>query len=337
MPELRQDPATREWVIIATDRAKRPEDFASKEQAPALPVHKDDCPFCAGNESMTPPEIWALRPGGGETGGAGWTVRVVPNKFSALSPDARLQREEEAGFFRSMDGFGSHEVVIEGSAHNVDFCAQPEAKAEEIVRAWWVRYLELEKDRRFRFVMIFRNRGREAGTSLEHPHSQILAVPLVPQHIRQRLEEATRYYDNHGRCVFCEMLEREREDGTRVVTEEDGFLVFEPFGARVPFETYILPETHRATFGEITEDEARRFARVLRRTLRRLNEAVRKLPYNLVIRTAPFTDRGEEFYHWHAKIVPRLTTAAGFELGTGVYINTSVPEQAAAFLRTVES
>jgi UDPglucose--hexose-1-phosphate uridylyltransferase len=136
--------------------------------------------------------------------------------------------------------------------------------------------------------------------------------------------------------VFCEMFDREKEEGTRVVSEEDGFLVFAPFGARVPFETYILPKTHRATFGEITEEEARAFAGVLKRSLDRLNRAVRRLPYNLVIRTAPFTSRGEDFYHWHAKIVPRLTTAAGFELGTGVYINTSVPEQTAAFLRAVE-
>jgi len=335
MPELRQDPATREWVVIATERAKRPDEFARSEKKEEVPEYDPGCPFCPGNESMTPPEIWARRVGGGEPDGPGWTIRVVPNKFAALTPDAELNREEEHGFFRRMNGFGSHEVVVESPRHNVNFCSQPDAKAEEIVLAFRERYLALEKDKRYRLVTIFRNRGREAGTSLEHPHSQILATPIVPQHIRQRLEEATRYYDNHGRCVFCDMIEREREEADRVVMDEDGFLVFAPFGARVPFEIYIMPHDHHATFGEIPEPEARQFARVLRRILSRLNRSVNDPPYNLVVRTAPFSDRGEDFYHWHVKIVPRLTTAAGFELGTGVYINVAVPEETAAFLRSV--
>jgi UDPglucose--hexose-1-phosphate uridylyltransferase len=333
VPELRQDPATREWVVIATERARRPEDFSRKEEKEPLAEYDADCPFCAGNETMTPPEIWAERPEGGKTDGPGWTVRVVPNKFAALTLDSEMEWENADQFFRGMGGFGSHEVVVEGGIHNARLCSLPEEEVVEIVRAWRVRYLDLEKDKRFRLVTIFRNYGKEAGTSLEHPHSQILATPIVPLHIRQRLDEATRYYDNHGRCVFCEMIEREREAGSRVVADEDGFLVFAPFGARVPFETYIMPHTHRATFGEITETEMRKFARVLSRTLGCMNRRIGDPPYNLVLRTAPFADREEEFYHWHVKVVPRLTTAAGFELGTGVYINITVPEHTAAFLR----
>lgn len=336
MPELRQDPATREWVVVATERARRPEDFSRGDAREQLPAYVADCPFCPGNESMTPPELWANRDGWGQPDGPGWTVRVVPNKFAALVPSANLEREEEHGFFRSMEGFGAHEVVIEGPAHNGDLCEQSDEKVEEIVEACRTRYLALEKDKRYRLVTIFRNRGREAGTSLEHPHSQILATPIVPLHIRQRLEEATRYYDNHGRCVFCEMIDWEREDAERMISDEDGFAVFAPFGARVPFELYIMPHVHRSTFGEITDLEATAFARVLRRTLGRLNRAIGNPPYNLVVRTAPFADRGEDFYHWHCKIVPRLTTAAGFELGTGVYINVSLPEETAAYLRKVE-
>ena len=329
MPEIRQNPATKEWVIIATERAKRPEDFAKPENTEEdLPAFLDTCPFCPGSEDKTPPEIMSYRDGDGK-----WTLRVIPNKFPALVPKGETAREEDFDFFRSMDGVGQHEVIVETPKHNETFGTIDDAKALEIVRAYRERYLALSTDKRFKLVKIFRNQGKAAGTSLEHPHSQIVATPIVPLHIRHRLEEATRYYDDHGQCVFCRMIEMERKEGKRVVLEEDGFVVIHPFAARVPFETWILPTEHRATFGEVSMAELEGFARALNRTLGRLVQVLRRPAYNLVVRTAPNGEEGEEYYHWHVQIIPRLTTPAGFELGTGVYINTTLPEITAAFIR----
>lgn len=330
MPEIRQNPATKEWVIVATERARRPEDFCKSDLVSSIPAFSEDCPFCPGNEGKTPPEIDSYKEKSGD-----WTVRVVPNKFPALIPEGDSLREEEFDFFRKMDGLGKHEVVIETPLHNASFGRIDDGKALEIVSMYRQRYRALSADTRFKLVKIFRNQGREAGTSLEHPHSQIVATPIVPLHIRHRLEEATRFYDNHGQCVFCRMVEMERREMERIVMDEGGFLVIEPFAARVPFETWILPETHQATFGEIGDSELEGFARTLNRVLKKLVGALSDPAYNLVMRTAPSGDEGEEYYHWHVQIIPRLITPAGFELGTGVYINTSLPEASAEFLRTV--
>jgi UDPglucose--hexose-1-phosphate uridylyltransferase len=331
MPEIRQNPATKEWVIIATERAKRPEDFVSAEpKISEHPRYLDSCPFCPGNESQTPPEIMSLRGKNGK-----WSLRVVPNKFAALVPTGDVVREEESDFFRSMDGLGQHEVVIETPQHNVSFGQISDRKALEIVTAYRDRYLDLIKDTRFKLVKIFRNQGKAAGTSLEHPHSQIVATPLVPLHIRHRLEAATRYYDDHGQCVFCRMIEMEKKEKARVVMENERFLVIEPFAARVPFETWILAKEHRATFGEVINAELKDFAIILNGIIGKLWRGLQNPSYNLVFRTAPSGEEGEEYYHWHVQVIPRLTTPAGFELGTGVYINTTLPEMTAKFLRAV--
>ena len=330
MPEIRQNPATKEWVIIATERAKRPEDFVTVETVQEhVPDYDEDCPFCPGHENSTPPEIMSHRKNGN------WSLRVVSNKFPALIPEGEPIREKESDFFRRMDGLGQHEVVIETPLHNASFGRISDEKAVEIVTAYRERYLSLSEDKRFKLVKIFRNQGKAAGTSLEHPHSQIVATPVVPLHIRHRLEEATRFYDDHGQCVFCRIIEMERKEKDRVVMDEDGFLVVEPFAARVPFETWILPQEHHATFGEITDSELGGFAKVLNRILEKFLCGLKNPAYNLVIRTAPTGDEGEEYYHWYVQIIPRLTTPAGFELGTGVYINITLPEVSAKFLRTI--
>ena len=331
MPEIRQNPATKEWVIIATERAKRPEDFVKKDAgAKKLPKHDEKCPFCTGNEKLTPPEIMSYR---SKNKNGGWSLRVVPNKYAALIPEGEPIREEDSDFFRSMDGVGQHEVVIETPVHNDSFGKYSDKKALEIVTASRERYNNLLEDERFKLVKIFRNNGAAAGTSLEHPHSQIVATPVVPLHIRHRLEAATRYYDDHGVCVFCRMIEMEIKEKARVVLDEDRFIVIEPFASRVPFETWILPKEHRATFGEVINSELKDFARVLNRITEKLYRGLDNPAYNLVIRTAPSGEEGEEYYHWHVQVIPRLTTPAGFELGTGVYINTTLPETTAAFLR----
>jgi UDPglucose--hexose-1-phosphate uridylyltransferase len=328
MPEIRQNPATKEWVIIATERAKRPEDFARGASAEEpLPEHSDDCPFCPGNEDQTPPEITANR-----TDGA-WSLRVVPNKFPALVPHGEEERAVELSFFRRMDGLGQHEVIVETPLHNASFGIIEDAKALEIVTSYRDRYLELSADKRFKLVKIFRNHGKSAGTSLIHPHSQIVAAPVVPLHIRHRLEEATRFYDDHGQCVFCRIIEMEHQERDRVVMDEDDFIAVVPFAARFPFETWVLPREHHATFGEVTDAGLAGFAHVLNRILEKFHRGLGNPAYNMVVRTAPSGDEGEDYYHWHVQIIPRLTTPAGFELGTGVYINTALPEATAQFLR----
>jgi len=328
MPEIRQNPATKEWVIVATERAKRPEDFIKLARPRRVPRFSKKCPFCPGHEDQTPPEISSSRDEHGT-----WTVRVVPNRFAALVPEGDSIREEDFDFFRKMPGVGRHEVIIETPLHNASLGRIGDDKALEIVSTYHERYRCLSRDKRFKLITIFRNYGREAGTSLEHPHSQIVATPIVPLHIRHRLEEATRFYDDTGECVFCRIIESERKEKDRIVMEGDGFIVIEPFAARSPFETWILPLEHRSTFGEATLAELGGFARILNRVLEKFVQVLQDPAYNMVIQTAPTNEEDEDYYHWHVKLFPRVTTPAGFELGTGVYINTVLPEAAAEYLK----
>ncbi|MBN2071758.1 MAG: galactose-1-phosphate uridylyltransferase [Candidatus Krumholzibacteriota bacterium] len=332
MSELRQNPCTKEWVIIATERAKRPEEFSGgmgPDNQPR-PAFMAECPFCPGNENETPPEILAFRNRKDE-----WILRVVPNKFAALSPEGEAVREEESDFFRSMNGFGKHEVIIESRLHNASFGQISDNAALRIIDAYYQRFQDLSADRRFKLIKIFRNCGSTAGTSLEHPHSQIVATPVVPLHIRHRLESAMRYYDDHGDCVFCTMIEKEKEEKERLIIDEPGFIAFTPFAARVPFETWIIPERHMSTFGEISKTEQKSLARIINRIMEKINRGLDSPAYNMIVRTAPSGEDNEEYYHWHIQIIPRLTTPAGFELGTGVYINTSLPEETSRFLREI--
>jgi len=330
MPEIRQNPATKEWVIVATERAKRPEDFIQPKPATRTVRFSKKCPFCPGHEDMTPPEIASNR----DERGA-WTLRVVPNRFPALVPEAESVREENADFFRRMPGFGQHEVIVETPLHNASFGRAGDEKAYEIVSMYHKRYRCLREDNRFKLITIFRNYGKDAGTSLEHPHSQIVATPIVPLHIRHRLEEATRFYDDNGACLFCRIIEMEKKEKIRVVMEQDGFLVVEPFASRSPFETWILPLEHRSTFSEATVGELTGFARVLNRVLAKFITGLQDPAFNMVIQNAPTDEENVDYYHWHVKIFPRVTTPAGFELGTGVYINTVLPESAAQYLKKV--
>jgi len=333
MPELRQDPATKQWVIIATERAKRPEDYLRHSEKMGYPDYDESCPFCPGNEAMTPPEEFSYRREGTGPNTEGWWVRVVPNKFAALVPDGSLSRIRENGFFRSMSGVGKHEVVIESPVHNATIGTMDLRQVEEILLICRDRFNKLSQDPRFQFVTIFRNHGGLAGTSLIHPHSQIIATPIVPLHIRHRLEEAMRYYDDNGECVFCKMLAEEVEIQKRVVLETEGFIAFEAFASSVPFETWIMPKRHAATYGSISTDDAKEFAAVLSRVMKRIYVGLRDPDYNYMIHTAPFKDADENWYHWFVQIVPRLTMIAGFELGSRVFINTTPPEAAAEFLR----
>jgi len=327
MSELRQNRATKEWIIIARERAKRPRDLKRKEkEEKKLPGFDPTCPFCPGNEKMTPQEIWSKKRG------RRWTIRVIPNKYPALVPLGELERETQ-GFFLKMSGVGVHEVIIETPLHNKGLGNLPLQQVEEVCLSFRNRFLELKGDKRTKMILIFRNHGESAGTSLVHPHSQLIALPLVPARIRHHLEEAMRYYDDHGSCVFCDMITEELGAKKRIIHDKDQFVAFHPFASRVPFETWILPKKHNASFGNISSDECRKMAFVLKWVLEKLYLRLGDPDYNLIIRTSPLKDREEDYYHWYVQILPRLATPAGFELGSGIYITTVLPEKSAEYIK----
>jgi len=328
MPELRKDPIIGRWVIIATDRAKRPSDFVRKqEDKPA-----GFCPFCYGNEDKTPPEVMAYRESGTKPNQTGWWLRVVPNKFPALKIEGDLDRRGE-GIYDLMNGIGAHEVIIETPDHNATMADYEEKQVEEILWSYRERMLELSKDRRFEYMMLFKNQGREAGASLDHPHSQLIAIPTVPKRVREEMDGGKAYYDFRERCVFCDMIKQELATKSRIVMENDKFVAFEPFASRFPFETWILPKRHETHFEKIQKADTGDLARILKGTLRKLRNCLDNPPYNFMVHTTPVTEGELPHYHWHIEITPKLTKVAGFEWGTGFYINPTPPEDAAAFLR----
>jgi UDPglucose--hexose-1-phosphate uridylyltransferase len=247
MPELRKDPVTGRWVIIATERAKRPHQY----QKPEEERKGGFCPFCPGNERSTPPEVLSYRPSNTPKDGEGWWLRVVPNKFPALLAEGALKRSGQ-GMYDRMTGYGAHEVVIESASHDNTLADLPEEQIEEVVWAFRDRTVELRKDTRMRYILIFKNWGREAGASLEHPHAQIIGLPIVPKRVQEELQGASKYYDYKERCVYCDMIRQELEDNCRIVAENDSFISFMPFASRFPFETWILPKEHTSYFNTLT-------------------------------------------------------------------------------------
>lgn len=331
MPELRKDPVISRWVIISTERAKRPSDF----EAEPPPQQPGFCPFCPGNEAKTPPEIMAYRDGGGLRDAPGWRVRVVANKFPALMIEEDLNRQGE-GIYDKMRGVGAHEVIIESPQHDQSLATLPEQQVRDVVWAYRDRILDLKNDPRIRYVLIFKNSGEAAGASLTHPHSQLIATPIIPKRVREEVDGAREYYDYKERCVYCDMIRQELAHKRRVISANDHFVAVAPFASRFPFETWILPRAHDAFFEEIRKDECMSLAHMLRETLHRMQRVLSNPPYNFVIHNAPFREEGDLHYHWHLEITPRLIRVAGFEWGTGFYINPTPPEEAAQYLRDVE-
>ena len=330
MPELRQNPITKQWVIIATERAKRPHEFVRKgESAPPLPSYSERCPFCPGNEHLAPPETMRISRDGK------WQVRVVPNKFAALASDGEFFHKAE-GLKHTVGGVGAHEVVIESTDHSVTTALLPEPEVELIIRCYKERYFRLTQDPRVEHVTIFKNHGAGAGTSLEHTHSQIIATPIIPPDIRNRMEQALRFYDDSGNCIFCEVMEEELAEQVRMIQQTEHFVSFVPYASMTPFSLWIFPRRHMASFGEIHPVEMRDMARMLRLILAKLYHGLGNPDFNYVIRTAPSETRYCRYYHWYVSLIPRLTKVAGFELGSGMYINTTLPEANAEFLRNIE-
>jgi UDPglucose--hexose-1-phosphate uridylyltransferase len=328
LPELRKDPITGRWVIIATDRAKRPSDFTRHS---VVVQGGRFCPFCPGNELRTPPEILAYRTKGGANE-PGWTLRVVSSKFPVLRVEGSLQRKGE-GPYDKMNGVGAHEVIIETPDHFQTLADAPQKRVEDLFWAYRDRVLDLRRDVRLRHMLLFKNHGEAAGGVLEHTHSQLIALPVVPKRVSEELEGSRRYLDFRERCIYCDIIAEELEHGSRVVLETDHFVAVSPYAPRFPFETWILPKRHASHAETMHHSEIPDLAAVLQRTLRKLDSTLEKPPFNMVLHSAPVSDAPVAHYHWHIEIIPKLTHVAGFEWGSGFYINPTPPEESAKFLR----
>jgi UDPglucose--hexose-1-phosphate uridylyltransferase len=328
MPELRKDPVVGRWVIIATERARRPSDFVTEPVRPRATT----CAFCEGREEQTPPEVLAGRPPESRPNTPGWTYRVVPNKFPALRIEGELEPSGE-GLFDRMNGVGAHEVVIETPRHDASMAGLSVDAVTDVLLAYRERMVDLKKDPRFAYVLVFKNHGEAAGASLEHPHSQLIATPIIPIMVSEELAGSAQYYDLKERCVWCDMVRQERRGRGRLVLESPEFVALAPFAPRFPFETWILPTRHRAAFEESTEEELRGVAETLGEVLRRMDQVLGEPPFNFMLHTAPFREAQLESFHWHLEVIPKLTRVAGFEWGSGFFINPVPPEAAAEALR----
>jgi len=315
-------------VIIATERSRRPSDFAPEERISTGGF----CPLCEGNEDRTPPEVLAFRDNGAPPNSPGWSLRVVPNKFPALRIEGELDREGE-GIYDKMNGIGAHEVVVETPQHSETLSTLPLKGVEKVLWAYRDRIVDLRRDERLRHVLVFKNYGSAAGASLEHSHSQIIALPIVPTRVREEIEGAKNYFLYKDRCVFCDIVRQELRQRKRVIAENSGFVSIAPFASRFPFETWILPKIHQPSYEQMESSFYGQAAEILSGTLRKLKQVLDDPPYNYIIHTSSYPEQDRDYYHWHIEIMPKLTKVAGFEWGTGFYINPTPPEEAAEYLR----
>jgi UDPglucose--hexose-1-phosphate uridylyltransferase len=279
LPELRKDPIVGRWVIISTERARRPVEVPRESPRPSGEV----CPFCPGAEDKTAPAIYSINDG------PSWSVRVIPNKYPALKIEGQLDRQGE-GLYDKMNGIGAHEVIVETRRHEPALTDLDEAQIARVLGAYRERIMDLRRDARFRYVMVFKNQGAAAGASLEHTHSQLIALPVVPINVAEEMRGARHYYEYKERCLFCDIAKQELSDGRRLVYQNDAFVVFAPFAPRQPFETWIVPKAHAASY----EDHVRDYlalANALRTALRKIQTALDSPPYNFMLHTAPFSDR----------------------------------------------
>jgi len=343
MPELRKCPISDRWVVISTERGRRPSDFGGTTVGPV----KEDttkCPLCEGNEDKTPPEITSWRKSDTMPNKPGWQVRVIPNKFPALVVEGDVNRSG-IGIFDMMSGIGAHEVIVEHPDHNATIADMEESHIEKILWAYKQRITDLEKDKRFRYILVFKNYGSAAGASLNHPHSQLIATPITPRYVKLELQNSRSYFHEKERCLFCDLIRQELGSGERMVYENEYFVAFAPFASRFPFEVWVFPRRHHSGFQELVDEERIQLARCLKDILTRLKKTLNDPPYNYVLHTAPNSvpRPGKPDYwgtisydfHWHFEIIPRLTKQAGFEWGSGLYINPTSPEEAAKYLREI--
>jgi UDPglucose--hexose-1-phosphate uridylyltransferase len=336
MSELRYCPIKHRWTIIAPERKLRPHEFTPSPSETV--VAPEDDPFAPGNESRTAPTIFAIpRP----DNGVDWQVRVFANSFPALRVEGEVVREA-VGLNDTVSGVGAHEVIVETPASDVEMADLSVDEIQLVLEAYRARLLDLRRDLRLRYVLIFKNKGREAGASVPHSHSQLIATPIIPTTVVGELNSCREHFRSRERCLFCDVIRQELRLSERICLETDRYVALAPFAATLPFETWILPKEHRHDFALATDDELRGLAVILRDFLRRIRGLLDDPPYNMVLHTAPsphprpgqpdFWTTIELDYHWHIGFAPRISRPAGFEWGSGYSINPTPPEEAARFL-----
>ncbi|MBI4352875.1 MAG: DUF4931 domain-containing protein [Candidatus Omnitrophica bacterium] len=342
MPELRRDPVVGYWTIISTERSRRPVEFRKGEI-----VEERSCPFCAGKEGETTHEVYAVRGEGSKPDSPDWDVRVILSKAPILPQEEVLDRCGE-GMYDLMKGVGVHEIVVETPKHQHDLDELGPDQLEKVIRTYVHRINELEKDPRFKYVLLFKNHGLISGSArdvIRHSRSQLLAIPITPKRVKEELAAAKSYFERRERCVFCDILRQEAGEGSRIVSENASFFAFCPFASRAPFETWILPKKHCADFGKCPPSDFRDLGAVLKDCLGKIRVLLNDPPYNMILHTAPYRHKKKEIYwktieedtHWYFQISPRLTHDAGFEWGTGIHINPTPPEDAALLLRETDA
>ena len=329
MDELRRDPIVGRWVIVKTEEPFSPENF--NLQWP-LREKKDNCPFCYGNEKLTPPEIYALRKNRTRADTKGWAVRVVPNKFPALKIEGSLE-SRGVGVYDMSRGVGAHEIIIETPDHDKDTADLSVVEIKQLLKVYCERSLDLRNDKRFKYILIFKNQGVTAGASLAHAHSQLIALPMIPKNVNEELSGSHAYFEYKERCVFCDIINQEMSGKQRMIRENEHFLLFSPFCSRFAFESWIIPKEHQAQFAIVDDNQLSGLAEILKDILSRMKRILKNPDYNFIIHTAPLQEDTRNDYHWHIEIMPRLTPTAGFEWGTGFYINPTPPELAAGHYR----
>jgi UDPglucose--hexose-1-phosphate uridylyltransferase len=330
MPELRKDPVLGRWVIISVERGKRPTDFAQHQ----IKKRGGFCPFCHGNEYTTPPEITAIRNDGSEPNTVGWSLRVIPNKFPALKSEGSLEKMGE-GLFDKMTGIGTHEVIVETPDHNLTLSTISPEAFEDVLRTYHDRLTTLREDKRIKYVLIFKNEGETAGASLEHSHTQLIGLPIVPRTVKDEIAGSKNHYELRDRCLFCDIINQEVADGRRVVSENDDYIALAPFAPRSPFETWIMPKSHYSSFSP-HNGGFKGLAEIFQDVLKRMDALFETPSYNFMLHTSPFKDEDNDYYHWHIELKPKLTKMAGFEWGSGFYINPTPPEEAAKYMREIK-
>jgi UDPglucose--hexose-1-phosphate uridylyltransferase len=329
MAELRREPILQRWVVITGQRWEGLVEMLRRRRDQSA----DSCPFCPGQEHQTPPEVFAVRDPSTRPNQTGWRVRVVPNKFPALRIEGEIERAAE-GVFDRTSAIGAHEIVIETPSHSADWDGMTVEEVAGVLRAYRERSLDLQGDERFRQIMVARNYGPGLAL-LPHPHSHLVALPVVPMRIESEIRGLLDYYGRKERCAYCDIIRQELKGGERVIRETSTFLVLSPFAARYPFETWILPKAHGHDFGRVNPDQVHELAGLLQRLVKALHARLPELAYSLVVHTSPLQRFIEPRYHWHIEIRVRLAVGEGFEWGTGFFVNPVAPEDAARLLRDV--
>lgn len=326
MSEFRRDPITGRRVIIAAARASRPWHMGSA----SAPERTDECPFCAGNEALTPPEVWADRDPSTRTDRPGWSVRVVPNKYPAVADCSGWSRDEDR-LYLSSSGFGVHEVIVESPEHIVNIAGVSTAQFRRILHAYRTRLRLWQNDPRWSYVFIYKNQGERAGATIEHIHSQLIALPLLPDEVGAEIAGLRSHFEETGQCLYCALVEREASS-SRLVLECGGFIAFCPFAPRFGYEVWVVPKVHGSSLAQASDAEIAALADLLRTLIAKLNCVQADAPFNYVIHSAP-AGGVDANYHWNLKILPQFSRAAGFEWGSGMHMNPVTPEVAARVLR----